>query len=70
MIASSMNKSSSYSLTAKCYQKNSGLVSKSSRCMENTEPVLSSSRLSPDRPLFVVQLPQHTNATFNPNDPG
>ena len=31
VIVSSMNKSSSYSLTAKCYQKNSGLVSKSSR---------------------------------------
>ena len=30
----------------------------SSRCIENAEPVLSSSRLSPDRRLFVVQLPQ------------
>jgi hypothetical protein len=32
------------SLPAKCYQKNKGLVSTSSRCIENTEPVLSSSR--------------------------
>jgi hypothetical protein len=55
---------------AKCYQKNNGLVSTSSRCIENTEPVLSSSRLSPDRRLFVVQLSQHTNTTFNPDDPG
>jgi hypothetical protein len=54
----------------KCYQKNTGLVSKSSRCIENTEPVLSSSRLLPDRRLFVVQLSQDTNATFNPDDPG
>src|SRR6202522_2320560 len=37
-----MNKSSSYSRAAKCYQKNKGLVSTSSRCIENTEPVLSS----------------------------
>jgi hypothetical protein len=58
------------SLPAKCYQKNKGLVSKSSRCMENAKPVLSSSRLSPDRRLFVAQLPQHTNATFNLDDPG
>jgi hypothetical protein len=64
-----MNKSSSYFPLAKCYQKNRGLVSKSRRCIENTEPVLSSSRLSLDR-LFVVQLPQHTNATLNPDDPG
>jgi hypothetical protein len=35
-----------------------------------TEPVLSSSRLSPDRRLFVVQLFQRTNATFNLDDPG
>ncbi len=33
VIASSMNKSSSYSRAAKCYQKNKGLVSKSSRCI-------------------------------------
>src|SRR5271156_350881 len=56
------------SLPAKCYQKNKGLVLTSRRCLENTEPVLSSSRLSLDCRLFVVQLPQHTNATFNPDD--
>jgi hypothetical protein len=70
LIASSMNKSSSYSLVTKCYQKNKGLVSTSSRCIENTEPVLSSSRLSPDCRLLVVQFPQHTYATSNPDDPG
>jgi hypothetical protein len=65
MIASFMNESSFYSLPAKCYQKNNGLVSTSSRCIENMEPVLSSSRLSPDRRLFVAQLsPRH--ATSNP----
>jgi len=37
-----MNKSSSHSHPAKCYQKNNGLVSKSSRCIENTEPAFSS----------------------------
>jgi hypothetical protein len=56
VIAPSMNKSSSYSPPAKCYQKNKDLVSMSSRCIENTELALSSSRLSPDRRLFVVQL--------------
>src|SRR3984957_8279382 len=61
-----MNKSSSYSVAAKCYQKKKCLVSQSSRCIENTEPVLSSSRLSPDRRLFLVQLPQATYATSNP----
>jgi hypothetical protein len=60
VIAPSMNKSSSYSLPAMCYQKNNGLVSKSGRCIENTEPVLSSSRHSLDRGLFVVQRPQDT----------
>jgi hypothetical protein len=35
------------SLPAKCYQKDKGLVSTSSRCIKNTEPVLSSSRPSP-----------------------
>src|ERR1700723_2043218 len=59
-IASSMNKSSSNSPPARCYQESSGLVSKSSRCIENTEPVLSSSRLSPDCRLFVIQLFQDT----------
>jgi len=39
-----------------CYQKNEGLVSTSSRCIENAKPVRSSFRLSPDRRLFVVQL--------------
>jgi hypothetical protein len=58
------------SLPAKCYQKNKGLVSTSSRCIENTEPVLSSSRPSPGCRLFVVQLPQYTNATFNLDYPG
>ena len=48
------------SLPAKCYQKNIGLVSTSSRCIKNSEPVLSSSRPSPDRRLFVVQAsPTH-----------
>ena len=45
------------SLPAKCYQKNKGLVLTSRRCIENTEPVLSNSRLSLDCRLFVVQLP-------------
>ncbi len=35
-------------------------------CIENTGPILSSSQLSPDRRLFVVQLPQDTHATSNP----
>jgi hypothetical protein len=70
MIAPSMNKSSSYSLTAKCYQKNSGLVSMSGRCIDNTEPVLSSSRHSLDLRLFAVQLPQDTHATSNSDNPG
>ncbi len=43
VIAASMNKSSSSSHPAKCYQKNNGLVSKSSRCTENAEPVRSAS---------------------------
>ncbi len=59
-VASSMIKSSSYSSHAMCYQKNRGLVSTSSRCIQNAEPVLPSSRPSPDRRLFVVQLPNHT----------
>src|ERR1700741_3008412 len=63
-IALSMNKSSSHCLPAKCYQKNSVLVSTSSRCAENPEPVLSSSRLSLDRRLFVVQLSQDTRNIF------
>jgi hypothetical protein len=70
VIASSMNKSSSYSLPVKCYQKDEGLVSKSSRCIENTEPVLSRRRLSPDRRLFVVQLSQDTYATSDSYNPG
>jgi hypothetical protein len=57
VITFSMNKSSSHSLPEKWYQKNKGLVSKSGRFIENTQLVLSSSRLSPDRRLFVVQLP-------------
>jgi hypothetical protein len=57
-------------LPAKCYQKNKGLVSMTRGCIENTEPALSSSRLSLDRHLFVVQLPQRTNATFNLDYPG
>jgi len=32
---------------------NEGLVSERSRCIEITEPVLASYRLSPDRRLFV-----------------
>src|ERR1700761_7730982 len=61
-----MNKSSSYSVAAKCYQMKICFVSQSSRCIENTEPVLSSSRLSPDRRLFLVHFPQATYATSNP----
>src|SRR5580698_9152852 len=64
VIASSMNKSSSYSGAAKCYQKNKGLVSTSSLGIENTEPVLSSSRLSPDRRFFVDAAFSRQHATF------
>jgi|ERR1700677_2905515 len=70
VIASSMNESSSYSPPAKCYQRNNGLVSTSSRCIENTEHVLSSSRLSPNRRLFVDAAFSRQHATFNSDDPG
>jgi len=61
-IECQMNKSSSYSPPAKCYQMKNSLVLNSSCGIENTEPVLSSSRFSLDRRLFLVQLPKDTHA--------
>ena len=61
-----MNKSSSYTPFEKCYQKKRAFVSKSSRSAGNPEPVLSNSRLSLARRLFVILFPLHIHSTSNP----
>ena len=61
-----MNKSSSYTPFEKCYQKKRAFVSKSSHSAGNPEPVLSNSRLSLARRLFVVQFPLNIHSTSNP----
>ena len=66
---SSMNKSSSYPFLQSAI-KRTKVSSQQVVVVSRIRSLFLKCRPSPDRRLFVVQLPQHTNVTFNLDDPG